>query len=381
MIKRPILTVFLAALTFVVTMTASVMNDDHMKASILDDVLDVFGDNVEPLKGSVFTPILRVDPADYDFDVDELTLDANMIMGKYGEWTYCRYIPPAEMEYAVELVEVTVDEEIEGGDAFLVDVELKNTGNVRLFSEDSGCDDFHPISLGTQKEQDRASDFGGNFTGLSGWTAPNRIKMVEDYVDPGDSFHVKFQSIAPVGDDIYREWFQPVIEWVAWIGEPFAVDIAVDSPTESMYANIDFAEDLSIAASELEGLERNLEVNLSAQMMYAKMGDIVVWSFPVSTGASATPTPTGDYQVLNKQELRIGGAYPHYRMPYWQGWRSDGYGLHALPYLANDGGAFWSEAWDHIGIPVSHGCIRQLPDDAVRLYEYTDIGTPMNIHY
>ena len=370
----------LAALTFIVTVTASVMNDDHMKASILDDVVNLFEGDAEPLKGSVFTPILRLDPDKYDINVGDLILDENVILGKRGEWTYCRYIPPAEIEYGVEFVDVTVDEEISGGEVFLVDIELKNTGNVRLFGEDSECEDFNAVNIGTVNEMDRRSEFGSNGADISGWTSANRIKIVEDYVDPGETFHAQFQSVAPVGDDIYREWFQPVVEWVSWLGEPFYVDIAVDNPTESMYDNISFVTDVAIAASELEGLERNLEIDLSDQMMFAKMGDITVWSFMISSGAHDTPTPRGNYQVLNKQELRIGGAWPHYRMPYWQGWRVDGYGLHALPYLANDNGAFWSEAWDHIGIPVSHGCIRQLPDDAQTLYEFTSIGTPLYVH-
>jgi hypothetical protein len=380
MIKRPILTIMLAALTFVATMTASVMNDDNMKASILDDVVNLFESDAEPLKGSIFTPLLRLDPGDLTFETMDLILDDHVVLGKYGEWTYCQYEAPEEVEYGVEFVSATVDEEIEGGGVFLVDFELKNTGNVRLFGEDAGCEDFYPLNLGTQNEMDRASQFGKNNADISGWLSSNRVKIVEDYVDPGETFHAKFQSVAPVGDDVHREWFQPVVEWTAWVGEPFYVDIVVDSPTETMLDNISFAHSVSISASELEGLERSLEIDLSDQMMFAKMGETTVWSFMISSGAYDTPTPRGNYQVLNKQELRIGGASPHYRMPYWQGWRVDGYGLHALPYLANDNGAFWSEALDHIGIPVSHGCIRQLPDDAQRLYEFTDIGTPLYVH-
>ena len=100
-----------------------------------------------------------------------------------------------------------------------------------------------------------------------------------------------------------------------------------------------------------------------------------------STGAYDTPTPRGNYKILNKQELRIGGAAPHYRMPFWQGWRTDGYGIHGLPYLgANDGGWFWKEAENHIGIPVSHGCIRTPDRDAETLHGFTVIGTPMFIY-
>jgi hypothetical protein len=36
--------------------------------------------------------------------------------------------------------------------------------------------------------------------------------MTEDYVEPNEVFHVGFQSIAPEGDNVYREFFQPLIE-------------------------------------------------------------------------------------------------------------------------------------------------------------------------
>lgn len=382
MIKRPILTVALATVTFLVTMAGSVSGDEQMKASMFEDFVSLFEDEAEPLQGSLFSPIVRLDPEEYDYDLSDITLDENVIVGKYGEWTYCQYEMPAEdeIEYNTEFVSYTIDEEISGGDVFFVEVEMVNTGNVRLFSEDANCGDFYPINMGTQYELDRASDFGTSDTRISGWLASNRIKMVEDYADPGETFHFQFQSIAPEGDDIHREWFQPVIEWVSWVGEPFYVDVVVGEPTEQMLDDIYFVRTASLSASELSG-ERNLEVNLSEQTMNALIGDTTIWTFPVSTGAYDTPTPTGNYQILNKQELRVGGEYPHYRMPYWQGWRTDGYGLHALPYLGSDGGAFWQEALSHIGIPVSHGCVRQLPEDAETLYEFTDIGTPLYIHH
>lgn len=61
--------------------------------------------------------------------------------------------------------------------------------------------------------------------------------------------------------------------------------------------------------------------------------------------------------------------------------RPSGYGLHALPSLGNDGGIFWTEALTHIGIPVSHGCVRILPEDAIWLYDFTEIGDTVTVQY
>jgi len=301
---------------------------------------------------------------------------------KEGLWSYCPdavepTMAPVEPVYSVELLQVNVDEGILSGAVFAVDMVFKNTGNTRLFSADSGCYGATMLNIGTQKAQDRDSVLGAADRVISGWLSPKRIQMTDPYVDPDGTFHVIFQSIAPEGDNIYREFFQPLVEGKAWLGEAFGVDIIVGTPTDQMKTDIGFVQDLSLAAADLTGLERNVEASVADQKMWARFGELRVWEMQMSSGAYNTPTPRGTYKVLTKQELRIGGKAPHYRMPYFQLWDSRGYGIHALPYLASDGGTFWSEALTDIGIPVSHGCIRTLPDDALQLYEFTSIGTPV----
>ena len=87
-------------------------------------------------------------------------------------------------------------------------------------------------------------------------------------------------------------------------------------------------------------------------------------------------------------------------MPKWMAFRP-GYGIHALPSLGSaslrskirsyrDGevptslftdDVFWKEALSHIGIPVSHGCIRLLPDDAEFAFNFTPVGTRVVVHW
>ena len=110
------------------------------------------------------------------------------------------------------------------------------------------------------------------------------------------------------------------------------------------------------------------------------MGDTLIREYTVSTGTFNTPTPLGNFKILNKQDLRIARKWPHYHMPQWQGFTKWGHGFHSLPYLANDKGIFWNEALTHIGQRVSHGCIRLLPEDAEDLYSLTEVGTEMVIH-
>ena len=195
-----------------------------------------------------------------------------------------------------------------------------------LCSAERGCYDVPVLNLGTQKSQDRLSVLGSPENRISGWKSSTRVKMSDDYIDPEGTFHFQFQSLAPEGDNIYREYFQPVVENMAWIGESFAFDVPIGTPTEDMLSDISFVEEVSIAASELTGLERNLEIVLASQMGYARFGEITVWSLQISSGLPSLPTPKGNYTVLSKQELRIGQKWPHYYMPYFQlfTWREIG---------------------------------------------------------
>jgi len=109
---------------------------------------------------------------------------------------------------------------------------------------------------------------------------------------------------------------------------------------------------------------------------------IVVKTYQISSGAPATPTPRGVFKIYKKEELRVSGQAVAYRMPYYLSFtKNSAFGLHALPYLGDSAqnSWYWSEALSHIGIPVSHGCVRFLPEQAVELYKWADRGIPVFI--
>jgi hypothetical protein len=361
----------MAISSFLVSLTLflSIVTNDNIQANF-------FGQPVPVAQGFIIPATIRVDAS------EAAEMSENMISAKKGDWSYCDVEMPETPEYQIDMATSGIDEDIQGGDVFYVNFTYINNGNTRIFSADSECDEGAIVNLGTQMEQDRASIFGDSEHAVSGWISDNRIKMADDYADPGEKFQISFQSIAPEGDNIYREFFQPLVEGYGWIDEPFVLDMEFGTPTEEMYDDIQFVLSTSLDAGSLTGLEKNLDINLTDQILEARFGDITVWEMQTSTGAWDTPTPPGSYTIFQKQELRVGGASPHYRMPWWQYWDARGYGIHGLPYLgADDGGAFWTEANDHIGTPVSHGCVRTLSEDAETLYMFTIIGTPMEIHY
>jgi lipoprotein-anchoring transpeptidase ErfK/SrfK len=299
---------------------------------------------------------------------------------KSGVKAVCLIGEDADLErtYSAEVVEVKINNSIEPGSEFRAEVYIKNTGNVNWYGLDANCQDKAAVNMGTNKKQDRASRFfeDGEATG---WVGTNRVKMVQDLIKPDEVATFAFTAMAPNVNTIHREHFNLVAEGVSWFDDfNVPVDIRIGVTNETDEYELQFLKDVSTDTRSLEG-EHKLKIDLSDQSMILKIGEKEVYHMTVSTGAYDTPTPTGIFHTMNKQELRVGGASPHYRMPYWQGFTRWGHGLHALPYLGDPGGWFWEEALDHIGIPVSHGCIRMLPTDAVLVFEFGDVGMEIEI--
>jgi lipoprotein-anchoring transpeptidase ErfK/SrfK len=64
-------------------------------------------------------------------------------------------------------------------------------------------------------------------------------------------------------------------------------------------------------------------------------------------------------------------------MPFWMAVAADGkFGIHELPEWP--GG--YKEGANHLGIPVSHGCIRLGVGPAKQVYDWTEVGTPVVIY-
>lgn len=118
-------------------------------------------------------------------------------------------------------------------------------------------------------------------------------------------------------------------------------------------------------------------VDISEQRMYVYQDGALLWNFVVSTGLPGRDTRPGTYSVLNK--LPIAYAYtwgltmPQWLGIYWAGSLQNG--IHALP-IQPDGSVLWA-GW--LGTPVSYGCIILSNEDALTLYNWADVGTPVQI--
>lgn len=112
-----------------------------------------------------------------------------------------------------------------------------------------------------------------------------------------------------------------------------------------------------------EGKHR-VVVSLSDQLAFLYKGDTLIAVTTISSGTEKHPTPTGIFPILEKKPMHRSIKYDLAPMPFMQ--RLDQYGiaLHAghLP-----------------GRPASHGCIRLPHKFAAKLFQVTQVGTPVLI--
>ncbi len=118
-----------------------------------------------------------------------------------------------------------------------------------------------------------------------------------------------------------------------------------------------------------------IQVSLKTQTLYQYEGENLIAQYTISSGAASTPTPKGTFTV-NSKHPRAWSNSAKLWMPYWMAFIGSTYGLHELPEWPNG----YKEGQNHLGIPVSHGCIRLGVGDAKKIYEWIEVGTPIVIN-
>jgi tetratricopeptide (TPR) repeat protein len=124
---------------------------------------------------------------------------------------------------------------------------------------------------------------------------------------------------------------------------------------------------------------KRIEIDISKQRFYAWLGDTLVYNFPTSTGLPGRDTATGHFEVLDKIPMAYSSIW-RLKMPYWLGIYYVGNienGIHALP-IRPDGTVMWGGL---LGQKASYGCVILSTEAAQIIYDWAEIGTPVDIHY
>jgi tetratricopeptide (TPR) repeat protein len=124
---------------------------------------------------------------------------------------------------------------------------------------------------------------------------------------------------------------------------------------------------------------KRIEIDISSQRFYAYHGDRLVYNFPTSTGLRGRDTAVGHFKVQSKIPMAYSSIW-RLNMPYWLGIYYVGRienGIHALP-IRPDGSVMWAGL---LGQRASYGCVILSTQAARTIYEWAEIGTPVDIHY
>lgn len=120
--------------------------------------------------------------------------------------------------------------------------------------------------------------------------------------------------------------------------------------------------------------ERWIDVNLTTQRLVAYEGDRAVFNTLVSSGTWLHPTVTGQFRVWLRYVAqtmdgrRLGYDYYLPNVPYVMYFYRD-YALH---------GTYWH---NNFGTPMSHGCVNLPTPAAEWIFNWSSIGTLVNVHY
>lgn len=121
-------------------------------------------------------------------------------------------------------------------------------------------------------------------------------------------------------------------------------------------------------------LKKQIKVDLFQQKAFLYENGRFVREFAISSGKIETPTPTGNFRVIYKQDMvysKPTGCW----LSFWAGFTSDGkYGFHETPICEGK-----REGEDKMGTPASAGCIRLKLGDAEEFYNWVETETPVEV--
>jgi len=122
-------------------------------------------------------------------------------------------------------------------------------------------------------------------------------------------------------------------------------------------------------------LEKKIFIDTKNQLLAYNLGEVRLGLFPISSGKPGMETPAGEYKILEKQTRRWSSKAKLW-MPFWMMFDARGFGIHELPEW-NDG---TKEGANHLGIPVSHGCVRLGVGPAELLYNWAEVGIKVYVN-
>jgi len=109
---------------------------------------------------------------------------------------------------------------------------------------------------------------------------------------------------------------------------------------------------------------KRISIDVDKKILTLTENNRIVKTYPVAVGKPETPTPLGDWILIQKTE-NPGGPFGVRWMRISVPW--GGYGIHGTDNPSS------------IGKAASHGCVRMYNEDVIDLYNRVELGTPVRI--
>jgi lipoprotein-anchoring transpeptidase ErfK/SrfK len=202
--------------------------------------------------------------------------------------------------------------------------------------------------------------------------------MTMDSIVLATSTHAPFYSMVQLSKPTYTPTplptLAPTVEVSPTLDPPVEVDLPLDTSLIVDPSQVEQAQDVESVYSG----NKYILVDISEQHMYVYEGDILANSFIASTGIN-NGTRVGSFSVLDKIPNAYGATWdlwmPNWLGIYWSGSLENG--IHALPILSS-GSQLWA---GYLGTPISFGCVVLGVDEAQWLYDWAEVGTPVDIQW
>ena len=142
-----------------------------------------------------------------------------------------------------------------------------------------------------------------------------------------------------------------------------------------MKQEIRLAAILATASFDAFADNRRIVVSIPERTLVLFDGDQMIKMYPVAVGKPSTPSPQGEFQIINRVPNPTwygpdGPVAPGKDNPLgtrWMGLSFKGYGIHGTNAPAS------------IGKAASHGCIRMRQRDLEELFELVDVGDAVEL--
>lgn len=125
-------------------------------------------------------------------------------------------------------------------------------------------------------------------------------------------------------------------------------------------------------------LYKYTDIDISEQRLRFYQNGFELGEYPVSTGTLIMPTPLGTFKIFYKSPVEYSKTYNLY-MPHFMQFTKSGAGIHGLPYWETPNGKVY-EGTNHLGLRVSHGCVRLPLLAAEKVYQWANFDTAVIVH-